>query len=723
MDVPGPAASTATPAVGDARTTARRCSQFRARTSLARDNLVLQPVNELQFLSDAALALAELGPEEDVFRFIAERLAALAPNSVVMTISFDARSGLATVRAVFGPEDMLRIARELTGDPIGQVLAVDAQARRILSEGRLTRVEEGMHQLTFRTRPAELWDCFEQRLGICSVHGQPFSRKGDFLGAVAFASREPSLEHAQLIEVFVRLAAVAIQRRNTEAQLRDSEHRFRMLAESSRDVIFALRISPKLAFEYVSPATEHLLGVTPQQLYADARLGAPCLIPESWLTAGALRELPTEPVVACCARRDGTQIWTEQNFTAIRDTNGTIEVVEGIARDITKRKEAEIAMLEIDRRKTELLAVLSHELRNPLAVITSVVYLLGQLEPSNDRARRALAAIARQCEQLTRLVDDLLEMTRIMRGKVHLQKERIELNELVRSTVEDYSSVFHNGKIALETHAAPIDVFVCADRVRIRQIVDNLVHNATKFTPPGGRASVSVRQDLASREAVIRLHNTGPPISKDILARLFEPFVQADQALDRSKGGLGLGLALVKGLVEMHGGSIEVESEDEIGTAFTIRLPLETGAPVAAQSEQRDANSVRWRVLVIEDNSDAAELLRMVLELHGDEVTIAYNGPEGIAAAREFRPDVVLCDIGLPEMSGYDVARAMRTDPALHAFPLVALTGYASPDDVQRAREAGFDRHLAKPPNIERLERVMAELTAARGGDPPAARS
>lgn len=669
--------------------------------------------DELEFLSDVALALTELGPEEDVFRFVAEQLTPLAPNSLVMTISYEPRTGSATVRAVVGPEDMQRMAYEVAGEAIGQVLEVDREARQILSEGKLTRVDEGMHQLTFRTWPVELARRFEERLDIRSVHGQPFSRQGDFLGAVAFASRMPSLDNARLIEASVRLAAVAIQRRRAQANLRESEQRFRMLAENSRDVVFRLRVRPKLEFDYVSPATERLLGITPAQLYSDPRLATPCLYPEAWLTAGIPRELPVETVVAYCQLH---HVWMEQNVTPIRDASGAIVAVEGIARDITKRKEAEEALLEADRRKTEFLAVLSHELRNPLGAIRNGAYVLGHAELGGGPAQRALATIERQVVQLTRLIDDLLEMTRITRGKVHLHKERLELNELVHSTVEDYASAFQRGKIAIEVLAAPVDVIVFGDRTRLRQVIDNLLDNAAKFTPPGGRASVSVRLDSARNEVVIRVHNTGSLIPKELFASLFDPFVQADRTLDRGKGGLGLGLALVKGLVDMHAGSVEVESDEATGTAFTIRLPLDTTVSEASQSSaQPDApGAAHRRVLVIEDNADAAESLCTVLELRGNTVAIASNGFEGLEAARTFRPDVVLCDVGLPEMNGYEVARAIRADPTLRTLPLVALTGYATPEDVNRAREAGFDRHLAKPLDVEVLERVIADL-AGRG--------
>jgi two-component system CheB/CheR fusion protein len=268
--------------------------------------------------------------------------------------------------------------------------------------------------------------------------------------------------------------------------------------------------------------------------------------------------------------------------------------------------------------------------------------------------------------------------------------------------------VFENAGLRLELEAAAGPVFVQADGTRIAQVVGNLLQNAAKFTPRQGGVTVAVSTEPAARQAVIRVVDTGVGMTPEMLARLFEPFMQADMTLERSKGGLGLGLALVKGMVELHGGSVEAKSAGlGQGTQVVVRLPLDPAQAFDDVAARPRAPKMRRRVLVIEDNLDAADSLRDVLELEDHEVAVAHDGREGIVKARQFRPEVVLCDIGLPGMDGYEVARAFRADDALKRVFLVALSGYALPEDQRRAAEAGFDRHVAKPPSIEKLDELL----------------
>ena len=390
-------------------------------------------------------------------------------------------------------------------------------------------------------------------------------------------------------------------------------------------------------------------------------------------------------------------------------------------RDIDDRKQAEAALraanlqlAEANQRKNEFLAVLSHELRNPLTPIRNSLHVLEHTVPGTEKAKHAEEVIRRQTDQLARLIDDLLDVTRISSNKIRLQCRGLGLNDLVRRTLDDHRSLFEENGIRLETSLTDERLSLYADEARLTQVVGNLLHNAAKFTSTGGLVRISTALDATRRLAILRVSDNGAGIGKEILPRLFQPFMQADSTLDRSKGGLGLGLALVKGLVEMHGGEVRAHSDGAgKGTELVVELPLE-GTPAPQTSTALVATKGRSRrVLIIEDNTDAAESLREVLEFSAHIVEIANNGHDGLAKARKFKPDIVLCDIGLPGMDGFAVARAFRADESLKKIALVALSGYALPEDQQHAAEAGFQRHLAKPPSLEKLEQLLAELPIA----------
>jgi len=316
--------------------------------------------------------------------------------------------------------------------------------------------------------------------------------------------------------------------------------------------------------------------------------------------------------------------------------------------------------------------------------------------------------IDRQVAQMTHLIEGLLDVTRVARGKAELNREVLDLNSLAMRTVEDHRGAFVESGVELEMIAATAEVWVNGDPTRLSQSIGNLLQNAAKFTPRGGKTTVSVEGGSAGRQAVVRVQDTGRGIAPEVQSHLFEPFTQADVMIDRKKGGLGLGLALVKALVEMHGGSVTAASAGvDKGAQFTITLPLDATGPVETHRPRaKPAMRVR-RVLVIEDNADAADSLREALQLHGHEVEVAYNGSEGIEKARAFAPEVVICDVGLPGMDGYEVARTMRADPQLARVTLIALTGYAGSGDIAKAMQAGFDAHLAKPPTMDAVERAL----------------
>ena len=416
--------------------------------------------------------------------------------------------------------------------------------------------------------------------------------------------------------------------------------------------------------------------------------------------------------------KDGRILDVRLTFTKLADDRGRPSGVATTERDITDRKHADKELKaalgrleEADRRKNEFLGMLSHELRNPLAPIRNSIYILERAVPGSEQALRAQAVIDRQVAYMTRIIEDLLDVTRISSGKVYLRPELLDLNEVAQHTVEDHRGAFVESGVGLEMLAAPEPVWVDGDRTRLSQVIGNLLQNAVKFTPRGGKTTVSVEADSARGRAIVRVEDSGRGIAPELLPNLFEPFTQADMSLDRGKGGLGLGLALVKGLVETHGGWVHAESGGcDNGATFTVALPLKATGTIATHQPPASTKGAPHRVLIIDDNMDLANSFREVLELRGHHVEIAFSGPEGLEKARASRPEVVICDIGLPEMDGYAVARAIRADPDLNRLALVALSGYAGSVDVAKAMEGGFDTHLAKPPTMETIERALDEV-------------
>jgi PAS domain S-box-containing protein len=527
-------------------------------------------------------------------------------------------------------------------------------------------------------------------------------------------------------EHFVALFHPITDRKRAEEGMREAEERLRLAQQVARVGTFewdiesgvntwtpeleALYGLPRGGFPETETAWEDLV-------HPDDRAEAVRRVDEAFETGQ-----PTEAEWRV-VWPDGSVHWLTGRWKVLKDPAGEPRRMTGINMDITERKRSEelraseAALREADRQKNQFLAVLSHELRNPLAPIRNSLYLMQRAAPGSQQARHAQAVIERQTGHMARLIDDLLDVTRITRGKIRLQRQRLDLNDLAQRAIEDHRTLFLRSGVRLAVLPAPGgNVWIDGDRTRLAQVVGNLLQNAAKFTPHGGETIVSVRADPAARQATLVIRDTGAGIEPELLPRLFRTFTQGDATLDRSKGGLGLGLALVKGLVEMHGGSVSAASGGSgEGATFTIHLPL-AAAATGLEPLQPSVGSAGspHRVLVIEDNDDAADTLREALELDAHVVEVAYSGREGIEKARAFHPEVVLCDIGLPEMDGYEVARAMRADPELGRVGLVAVSGYAQPEDVAMSKEAGFDAHLAKPPSIEALERTLSDVWSAR---------
>lgn len=379
-------------------------------------------------------------------------------------------------------------------------------------------------------------------------------------------------------------------------------------------------------------------------------------------------------------------------------------------------------LLESDRSKDRFLAMLAHELRNPLMPIKHSLVLVQRSPGDPQLLQRALAVMERQADQLSRLVDDLLDITRINHDKLDLQRTRVDLRQVVARSLDDHRTLFLQAGVGLHGRRPPDPVWVCADASRMAQILGNLLHNALKFTPVGGE--VRVELEAQADQAVLVVRDSGRGIAPELLGRIFEPFMQAEHK--RDVPGLGLGLTLVKRLVELHGGTVRVRSAGpDQGAEFTIRLPLDHSAPVPAPTAEPGASAPPRQVLIVEDLPDSAEMLSQLLRSAGHRTEVCHTGSEGIERARATRPDVVLCDIGLPDLDGFEVARALRSDPGLADMLLVALTGYGSPEVRERARAAGFDDHLVKPVSAEELDAVLVRAipvqppraSAKEGGD------
>ena len=411
-------------------------------------------------------------------------------------------------------------------------------------------------------------------------------------------------------------------------------------------------------------------------------------------------------------RADGSRVTVLVTAVPVRDAAGAVTGAVGVCADVTALYRAEQALRDADRRKDAFLAVLGHELRNPLAPIRNAVEALRAVRLADPAAVRQRDVIDRQVRHLARLVDDLLDVSRITHGKVRVRPVPLDLRAAVGQGVEtarpQVDARRHKLAVVLPADPVPVD----GDADRLAQVVANLLNNAAKYTPDGGDVTVTVA--AADGWAEVRVRDTGAGFAPDQLESVFVPFAQLTHSLERSHGGLGVGLALVRTLVELHGGTVAAASDGPgRGAAFVVRLPL-TAAPLppAAPPPGPDARAGR-RVLVVDDNADAADSLSFLLEMFGHQVRTAHDGPAGLAAAAEFRPDVVFLDLGMPGMDGYQVAARLRGDPALSGVTLVALTGWGHDDDRRRTREAGFDHHLVKPVDADELRQLLAGGPAA----------
>jgi two-component system, sensor histidine kinase len=441
-------------------------------------------------------------------------------------------------------------------------------------------------------------------------------------------------------------------------------------------------------------------------------------LPEGWISGIVdasgrfVARVPQRPVGQLASRSIGRG---DPRATTIRaDVREVTEVAAALQeaatavheREALVRREKDV-LQAADRAKDEFIAVLSHELRNPLAALTSAARIVRIANPANAAAIDACAVIERQTQHMSRMVEDLLDVSRIIMGKANLMLETFDLGQLAGTTIAAWRASGWFGDHPLSVHVQP--AWVHADRTRIEQALSNLLDNAVKFTPPGTPIAVSVVHE--AQTVVMSVADQGPGIAQDLLPRVFDVFVQAEQGIGRKQGGMGLGLALVKRFVEAQGGTVAVASSGNgSGATFTVRLPAAQPVSTTRASPSEAQRATPRSILLVEDNRDARDMLRQLLEMEGHDVLDAADGTTGIALAVEHRPDIAIVDIGLPDVDGYEVARRIRAASGKR-MRLVALTGYGQPEDVRRALAAGFDIHLVKPVSAQRLE----EATAAPG--------
>jgi PAS domain S-box-containing protein len=506
-------------------------------------------------------------------------------------------------------------------------------------------------------------------------------------------------------------------RKQLETALRASEIRYRRLFEASQDGILMVDAT-HFRITAANPYMLNLLGCPYEELI-DKELWQIGLLGDADASRAMVRDLHKQgyvrydnlPLETAAGRRIQVEVIAnlyEEDHQSVIQCN---------VRDITERRDLERqateqadALAEISRNKDEFLATLAHELRNPLAPIRNAVQVLGLENLAELDASLARSMIDRQVTVMVRLIDDLLDVSRISRNKLDIRKQRVELGQIIATAVESGRPLITQCGHELTISLPPEPVHLDADPVRVVQIILNLLNNAAKYTPPRGHIWLTACRE--GSDAVVSVRDNGIGIPDDMLARIFDMFTQVDRSLEQSQGGLGIGLTLVRRLVEMHDGTIEVRSAGiNQGSEFMVRLPL----PIQPHQVQHVASGgprakalSGCRILVVDDNKDSADSLAMVLRRKNNDVRVAYNGLEAVKAAEAFRPGLVLLDIGLPKLNGYEVARRIRQQPWSEDVIIVALTGWGQDEDRRRSHEAGFDLHLVKPVELAALESLLA---------------
>jgi two-component system CheB/CheR fusion protein len=527
--------------------------------------------------------------------------------------------------------------------------------------------------------------------------------------------RDPSGKIKGVVIVFRDIT----ERNRAEQAQKESEDRFHQLADHLSDVFWINELDGSRT-GYISPAYESLWGRSCESLYKRPLSYLEAVHAEDrHIAVRAYQRLKSGEATAeeyRVVRPDGTIRWVWDRGYPITDESGRVVRLAGIAEDITERKRVEQELRESDRRKEEFLAVLSHELRNPLAPIQTALDLLEQRDPKVAGSEREIDMIRRQVHNLKRLVDDLLDVSRISRGKIELRKSVVVLRPIVTQAVEALRPLFEEHRQALHVSIPEETICLEADPTRLEQVLFNLLLNAAKFTPEGGQVGLKV--ESSQRHVVIRVKDTGIGIEADLLPKVFDLFLQGERRIGLSHEGGGIGLSLARNLVELHGGTIKAHSPGpQMGSEFVVRLPVISSVPseglpqppgvlgdVAGPLPSR-------RILIVDDNVQAADSLgKLMSEVFGQEVRVVYNGRKALETAETFHPDVILLDLQMAGMDGYQAAMRLREQPHCSKALIVAVTGWGHEEDRRRSREMGFDLHLVKPVTSRDLRAVLIDL-------------
>jgi hypothetical protein len=520
---------------------------------------------------------------------------------------------------------------------------------------------------------------------------------------------------------FSKITRDLTERRRYEDDLRKSEERFRLLVDGVTEYAIMTLDSEGFVTSWNAGAerikgykSQEILGKHVSHFYRSEDV----LANKPWENLRIAREQGRVTDEGWRLRKDGTLFWANTVITSLRDQSGRPYGYAKVTQDLTQRRNAE-ALADTTQRMHEFIAMLAHELRNPLAPIRNAVALMGRKGLKDPILESMRQTIDRQSVLLTRLLDELLDVNRIARGQFAIERELVDLRDVLMRAIETSRPLIDSRRHSLEVSVPEQPARVLGDALRLTQTFVNLLNNAAKYTPEGG--SIRLSAVVRGAEIEIRVRDNGAGIERDMLEKVFDLFVQVDSTMQHALGGLGVGLALVRRVVELHGGNVLARSEGKTyGAEFIVRLPLsiEQIQVISAQGSPAAGSIRTLRVLVVDDNRDAADSLNLLLTSMGQNVYVAYDGESAISAAKVFRPEIVLLDIGMPQMSGYEVARALMADATAAKSALVAVTGWGQEADRERAKEAGFTYHFVKPISEEALRTILTEVSAAQNQNP-----